>query len=443
MKETLFETAKTVLLNNWTGAFTKPAPNLYPHQWNWDAGFIALGYAHFDLDKAEQELRSLFRGQWSTGMLPQIIFGQEKEAQYFPGPSFWQTQRAQAAPDSPLTSGISMPAVHGFILWRIYQIAAAKDEERAIRLLKEFFPKIYHLHQYFYTYRDPNQEGLVYIRHPWEGGTDNSPIWDSVLARIKVEELDIPPYQRKDLQKPDAAKHRPTNLDYDRYVYLVDLFRKNQYDDLAIYEKCPFLIQDPLFNAILIWSNESLIKIGHLLGEDVSELISWNELSIYSMNEKLWDAERGMYNAYDLANDQLIEVHTSSGLMPMIGEVPTQEQAEQMLLTLEGPAFQLNHPDFYTCPTYSLTAANIDYQKYWRGPIWINMNWLLYHGLLRYDMEEAAQIIKQNSLALIKEFGFHEYFDPRKKEVENLACGTDQFSWTAALCIDLLAEDEF
>ena len=114
-----------------------------------------------------------------------------------------------------------------------------------------------------------------------------------------------------------------------------------------------------------------------------------------------------------------------------------------MLLTLEGPALQLDHPDFYTCPTYSLTAANIDYQKYWRGPIWINMNWLLYHGLLRYDMEEAAQIIKQNSLALIKEFGFHEYFDPRKKEVENLACGTDQFSWTAALCIDLLAEDEF
>jgi len=41
--------AISILANNWTGEFTKPAPHLYPHQWNWDSGFVALGYSHFDI----------------------------------------------------------------------------------------------------------------------------------------------------------------------------------------------------------------------------------------------------------------------------------------------------------------------------------------------------------------------------------------------------------
>lgn len=441
LKEKLLEAAKSVLLKNWTGTFTKPAPNLYPHQWNWDSGFIALGYAHFDLAKAKQELRSLFKGQWSNGMLPQIVFGQEKDAHYFPGPDFWKAHEASAHPKDAMTSGISMPPVHGFIIWRIFEIACKTNKKEARAFLEEMFPKVKKLHEYFYQYRDPNNEGLVYIRHPWEGGTDNSPIWDTVLSGINPAELDIPAYERKDLQNPEAAKHRPTNLDYDRYVYLVDLFRRHQYDDDAIYQECPFLIQDPLFNAALVWSNECLIKIGQEIGEEVGEIIHWNELSIYSLNEKLWDEDRGIYNAYDLKNDQLIPVFTNSGLMPMIGEVPTQEQAEEILLTLERAHFGGKNDEYFLCPTYSLQSENIDFQKYWRGPIWINMNWLLYQGLLRYDMEDMAAKVKADTLHLIEEYGFYEYFDPRKSSTHNLACGTHQFSWTAALCIDLLMEE--
>ena len=44
---------------------------------------------------------------------------------------------------------------------------------------------------------------------------------------MDISQLEIPPYERKDpLQNPKAAKHRPTQEDYDRYVYLVDLFRR-------------------------------------------------------------------------------------------------------------------------------------------------------------------------------------------------------------------------
>lgn len=432
----LLAAARQVLEQNWNGRFTKPAPSLYPHQWNWDAGFIALGNAHHNMDRAMAELRHLFRGQWSNGMLPQIVFGDDPQARYFPGPDFWQTEQAEHAPQGIQTSGISMPPVHGFVLWELYEIA--EDKEAARAFLQEMYPKVIALHRYFYDYRDPEEEGLAYIRHPWEGGTDNSPIWDAALARMDTSQLDIPPYERKDLQNPKAAAHRPTQADYDRYVYLVDLFRKNAYDDARIYEQCPFLIQDPLFNGILCWSNEALIKIGDLLGEDISEPMQWHELTIWSMNDKLWDEERGLYNAYDLRQQELIPVYTSSGLMPLCGEVPTQEQAEAMLLTLESGHFGGKRKDIRLCPTYSLQAENVDFKKYWRGPVWINLNWLLYRGLLRYDMDKVAERVKQDSLALLSEQGFYEYFDPRKEAEGEIGCGTDSFSWSAALCVEWL-----
>ncbi|MBR9920762.1 MAG: glycoside hydrolase [Bacteroidetes bacterium] len=436
----LGQQARDVLLSNWTGQFTKPAPNLYPHQWNWDAGFIALGYSHFDMSKAEAELRHLFQGQWSNGMLPQIVFGEEKDARYFPGPDFWQTADVPHSPKGKKTSGITMPPVHGFALLEMYK--NSDDPERSMQFLKEMYPKVLANHRYLYSHRDPNEEGLVYVRHPWEPGTDNSPTWDPVLESLDTAKLDIPPYQRQDLSHDSAEAHRPTQTDYDRYVYLVDLFRKNKYDDEAIYKECPFLIQDPLFNGILAWSNESLIEIGGMLGEDVSDLVAWNELTVYSMNDKLWNEETGNYDAWDLANDQRLACNTSSGILPMCGLVPTQEQAEMILLKLESSLYSgtAENPTFW-CPTYQLDQKNLDYEKYWRGPIWINMNWLLYRGLLRYDMVEAAERVRTDSLQLLANHGFFEYFDPRRNQQGPAAYGTKQFSWSAALCLDFLKEE--
>src|SRR4051795_11524610 len=76
-----------VLNANWTGAATVPSPGLYPHQWSWDSAFISIGLARYRLDRAEQELLTLFRGQWANGLLPHIVFnGSVARRAYFPGP---------------------------------------------------------------------------------------------------------------------------------------------------------------------------------------------------------------------------------------------------------------------------------------------------------------------------------------------------------------------
>ena len=71
------------------------------------------------------------------------------------------------------------------------------------------------------------------------------------------------------------------------------------------------------------------------------------------------------------------------------------------------------------------------------------MNWMLCQGLVRYETPEfleAAEQIKMDSLELLSKYGFYEYFDARKSVVENAGYGTDQFSLSAALCIDWLME---
>ena len=75
MKENLIEKAKNVLLGNKKKGFTLPTNNkLYPAQWKWDSGFIALGYSHFNLRYALDEITTLLKGQWRDGMIPCLLY---------------------------------------------------------------------------------------------------------------------------------------------------------------------------------------------------------------------------------------------------------------------------------------------------------------------------------------------------------------------------------
>ena len=86
--------ARRVLDENWLGASTLPSRTLYPHQWSWDSAFIAIGRSWYDEPRAQQELRSLFRGQWADGRVPHIVFNPTVgEEAYFPGPAFWRSSQ--------------------------------------------------------------------------------------------------------------------------------------------------------------------------------------------------------------------------------------------------------------------------------------------------------------------------------------------------------------
>ncbi|GHO66830.1 hypothetical protein KSC_057220 [Ktedonobacter sp. SOSP1-52] len=428
--EPLAQQAIEVLRKNWTGTFTKPGALLYHHQWSWDSAFVAIGTVHYDQARAEQELRSLFQGQWANGLLPHIIFDPDATIKYFPSFEFWETGSSLQAPRDQQTSGIVQPPVHATAILHIYR--HAQDTSRALAFLKDMFAKLQAWHAYLHRERDPQGEGLVYIRHPWES-LDNSPIWDTILRRMRLRPEDIPAYTRVDTQTVNAAD-RPSDEDYDRYAYLVRFFSSRGYDEAEIRLDCPFLVQDVLFNALLCQADRDLAEIARIVGEDPTRFEKWAQQTSQAVNSKLWDEEHGIYVDFDLVENKQIHVQSAAGFLPLFAGIPDTNRAQRMYSYLNSRSFCGLDEACYALPSYDRQAPDFSPNRYWRGPVWINLDWLLYHGLRRYGFLEYAQRVRQSVLDLVQQHGFYEYYNPLNGEGH----GTHQFSWTAALLLDML-----
>src|ERR687894_925317 len=266
--------AAGVLRRNSLESWTRPAPTLYPHQWSWDSAFIARALPHLDNRRAARELETLFASQWATGKVPHIVFNPDAPPQsYFPDEERWSSAALSSdAPSSPHTSGLCQPPIHAIAVLRIWQTAQGKGDRRvetARSFLGDSYPRLLAWHLYLATARDPEGSGLVTIYHPWESGTDNSPRWDATLAAVEVGEM--PPYPRYDLQHVDDPSERPTDEEYDRYIWLVEEIKNARCDEAKVYRSHPFLVQDVLFSAILVAANEALLRIGEIVGAPEGE----------------------------------------------------------------------------------------------------------------------------------------------------------------------------
>lgn len=427
------EQARKILDFNWTGSYTQPGPRLYPHQWSWDSGLVAFGYARYDTSRAVRELRHLFSAQWKNGLLPQIVFNPEF-GNYFPGPGFWHAKESPDAPEHHKTSGVVQPPVHATAVLHTYRHAG--DEKEGRRFLEEAYPHLRSWHDYLYRERDPEDEGLVYIRHPWESGMDNSPLWDTVMLAIHLKAEEIPRYHRADTHTVSAAD-RPTSSAYDRFAWLVRFFAEREYDEAKIREDCPFLVQDVLFNALLYRSDQDLAEIARILGEDPSPMQERGEKTRRAMNEKLWDEEHAIYLDYDLVSERKIQAYVTPNFVPLYAGVPDEEQARRMVESLKG-YFDLENEKVIPIPCYDVHGFGFSPVQYWRGPVWININWFLMRGLERYGHGEEARRLRESIANLVEDSGFHEYFDP----FDGSGHGSVFFSWTAALYLDTVMEEE-
>jgi Trehalase len=431
--EKLVQQAQMVLDFNWSGEYTMPGPRLYPHQWSWDSALIAIGYSRYDQKRATRELTHLFEAQWKSGLLPQIVFN-PLFSEYFPGLEFWHADRSPDAPRDRKTSGVVQPPVHATAVLYIYQ--HARDEAAADGFLRRVFPKLQAWHEYLYRERDPEEEGLVYIRHPWESGMDDSPMWDSIMESIQLRLDQIPQYRRADIHFV-AAGDRPLDAAYDRFAYLVKLFADRDYDEARIREDCPFLVQDVLFNALLCKADKDLAEIARALSEDPSPFEQRAERTAHAMNEKLWDEEHSTYLDFDLTSNRLLEAYVAPNFVPLYAGIPDEEQARGMVDSLENTGFGLSDESLTPVPSYDRYGFAFFPTRYWRGPVWINIDWFLMHGLRRYGYNEQAERLRNTIVSLCKEQGFYEYFDP----MTGFGHGSDLFSWTAALFLDVVLED--
>src|SRR4029450_4178279 len=165
----LADTALSVLRRNDTGQFVKPAPAVYPFQWNWDSALAAIGLARVDVARGRQEVRGLLRGQWADGMVPHIVF-HTTSVDYSPGPELWGSSACPGAPQVA-TSGLTQPPLLATAVRALHE--AAPDTG----FLEEVLPAVEAWHVWLSRERAFDGSGLLAILHPWESA-DHAPRFD-------------------------------------------------------------------------------------------------------------------------------------------------------------------------------------------------------------------------------------------------------------------------
>jgi hypothetical protein len=434
--------AAEVLRRNDMGGWTRAAHELYPHQWSWDTGFIAVGLAHLDTDRAALELLSLFAHQWKNGKVPHIVFNPNAPPEsYFPGAEHWVSagEFPEARPTPPYTSALCQPPTHAIGALRVWELAGTNESEIAAHdFLREIYPKLLRWHRYLASARDPEGSGLVTIYHPWESGTDNSPRWDAALEAVEVGEM--PRYERQDLNHVDDPSERPTDDEYARYLWLLEHLKGARYDESAIYDRHPFLVKDVLFSAILVAANEALLKIAEVVGapyEDRALIEGWIERGRNGL-ERRWDENLGLCLDYDLLAGEPLRVRTIAGFAPLIAGGSSAQRLRSLLGTLESRAFA-GDPRLHRAlpPSTSPGEPGFHPRSYWRGPVWPVANWLLWWSLIRAGEQDLAARMRRESLGQLAEGGFAEYFEP----FTGKPLGSSEQSWTAAVALDMLATE--
>ena len=424
--------AHAVLRGNWLGHSTKPAPNLYPHQWSWDSAFIAIGNAQTSWDRATEELTRLFEAQWANGMVPHIVFDSSATG-YFPSSESWGSAAIADGPDGHRTSGICQPPVHATAVRRVAEIGAGQGQ--AVRpFLEIMYGALVRWHDYLHRVRAPDGH-LVEIWHPWESGMDNAPVWDGPMANLAPGSDDIPSYRRVDTDTADADD-RPTDSDYDRYMYLVEWLRRRSYAPSDPSE-IPFRVHDVLFNSVLVRADHDLAWIADEIGLE-SRSHKARALDVATaLDAHLWSDRLGLYVDRDVTTGSLIEVPIAGSLLAL-GVSPDKGRVGQLIAAISGQyAVPRGAEGGIVIPTVPLSDAHFEPTRYWRGPVWINIMWLLVRDLVRIGEPELAGRLRRGVFDLVSVEGCWEYYDP----TTGSGRGTDSFSWTAALTIDLLADE--
>jgi mannosylglycerate hydrolase len=427
--------ARTVLDDNRRGDWTCPSSELYPHQWLWDSCFIAIGLARVDPPRAAGELRALFRGQWTNGMLPHMIFAHGVND--VGSRRIWQSMKHPEAPRDVETSCITQPPLPAVAAWHVAQ-ALPPAERRAF--LAEMVPKIVEYHRWLYRERDLRHTGLVTLMHPWECGLDTTPPWMRELRRmrgpwwmrliLRLGLARVARFFRRDTRFAPAAE-RLSDDDGLRMLVFAHRAKRYGFELRRMPPRRFVLIEDIAFNSLLAAANQSLVRIAKDADITIEPELTHSFDATESALEQLWDESTGQYYSRNTRSGQLIMVPTVATFLPLWAKVPPAARAAQLVARLHEPSgFWPSFP----VPSVPTDWRHFDAQRYWKGPTWINMNWAIINGLRRYDELERADELRRRSLDLIARSGYAEYFSALTGE----GFGAQEFSWTAALTLDLL-----
>ena len=144
-----------------------------------------------------------------------------------------------------------------------------------------------------------------------------------------------------------------------------------------------------------------------------------------------WDDARGFFPSIGESGAS-VRPETIVSLMPLLTPGLPDRLLEKLTASVVDPGrFDTPHP----LPTVAVHDALFAPERMWRGPVWVNTNWLVIQGLRRHGRTELADRLARETLELVAGAGPCEYFHPFTGE--KVPSATTCFGWSAALAVDL------
>jgi hypothetical protein len=436
--EGLREAAIDVLSGNARNGYVAPARGLYVHQHLWDSCFIAIGQRHYDVEGAMGALRRLLGAQWSNGMVPHIRF--ERGARSWWDRRVWRSWVSPSAPRGVATGGISQPPM---IAEAVVRIGEVLPREQRLAWYRSVHRPLVAYHEWLHLDRGIDGSGLAVQIHPWETGLDNSPPlldlldrwpspwWLDLVARTGLDRLAT--RLRWDTRYVPADQ-RSSTLEALRLYAALTRIRRHRYATDAAILHGPFVMQDLTFNSILARANARLRETAQEISVPLPPDLVRAMHVHHSAMEELWDADTECYYSRDLRTGQLVKEPSIAALMPLYAGCADGARARRLVEMLGDPDL-FGSP--YPVPSVPLSSRWFQPCRYWQGPTWVNTNWLIIDGLRRQGFDVEARALRSKTLALVAKNGFFEYYHP----LTGRPAGARDFSWTAALTVDLLSDD--
>ncbi|NTW02079.1 MAG: hypothetical protein HGA19_12460 [Oscillochloris sp.] len=248
------------------------------------------------------------------------------------------------------------------------------DRTGDLAMLRAIYDPVVRWNSWWFGMNDDDADGIVHYAHPFSSGLDDSPLWD---AGMPVEAVDL--------------------------------------------------------NTYLCVQMDALGRMAELLGRS-RDATMWRTRSASlarRMIEHFYDPTAGLF--WSKHNHESIRVLTPFSLYPLwTGQMPAKIN-ERLLAHLRDPR---SFWGIYPLPTVALSDPTHDPEQMWRGPVWININYIFVEALQRIGQRELAGELAEHTLRLVMgQSDIYEYYHPVTGEPPPKAA--PMFSWSAACFIDL------
>ena len=178
---------------------------------------------------------------------------------------------------------------------------------------------------------------------------------------------------------------------------------------------------------------DALAEIAEILG-NVSAAAEWQaraqELT-RRMIAHFWDEDAGVFWAR--YHERPVRVVTPFNLYPLLtGHLPHAMNERLVAQLLSPDKFWTRFP----IPTVARDDPKYDPNQMWRGPTWVNVNYLFIEGLVRCGYVQLAQQLRDRTLELLMAHDdLFEYYHPETGAPPPHAARL--FGWSSAIFVEL------